>query len=175
MAPGQVVFGLAPHKPPRAGRRAVRGRAQGRAPHPATHITIAGMTFESIIRRAAGLLRESQGELLGSCESPRVASGRQWRDDQGRPLAFLDKAGLHEEAARVRAAHGRRSAPAGHRTDEPREPAPKRRRAAGTPRAPGQLYCDEEDGLGDLEDNGSPFVECCSYDAHADECTTLGD
>jgi hypothetical protein len=119
------------------------------------------MTFASIRRRAVGLERAQQ-----------VASGRQWRDDQGRPLAFLDKAGLHEEAARVRAAHGRPSATAGHRKDEPREPAAKRIRAAGAPRTSGQLYCGEEDGLGDLGDDGSQFVECCRDAAHADQHQT---
>ena len=99
-------------------------------------------------------------------KQPQVASGKQWRDDLGRSLEWLDKAGLSVEAAQVRAAHGRRVA-AGHGEDDlSRDSLPKRRRAAGSSEVcSGGAYVDTPDPLvfdndcREWFDNDSPVAD----------------
>jgi hypothetical protein len=140
----------------------------------ATETIVAGVsmyrTWQGVRRRATALTAQ-----------PQVSSGRQWHDDQGRPLAYLDKAGLHASAAQVRAAHRRTSAPsaaAGTRTRESssRKHASKRRRtdgisvgcSSGTPEGvPGQLWSNDDDEP--LCDNSSPFVEPLGHATQPDQ------
>jgi hypothetical protein len=136
----------------------------------ATRFNLAGMSVSWYALRRRGRALAKQ---------PQVASGKQWRDDLGRSLEWLDKAGLSVEAAQVRAAHGRRVA-AGHGEDDlSRDSLPKRRRAAGSSEVcSGGAYVDTPDPLvfdndcREWFDNDSPVADWYADDTQQDQHRT---